>query len=331
MQCPRLGFVVATLAAALAADLAGQSPAPAQDYPTRPITLVVPFPAGGSIDTVARVLAERMKGALGQPVIVENITGAGGSIGVGRVAHAAPGGYTIGIGNLSTHVINGATYAPDYDVVNDFDPIALLTTEPMIAAARKTMPADGLADLIVWLKANADKASAAVGGTGDITQIAQLLFQKETGTRFQLVPYRGTVLALNDVIGGRIDLVFMQASSLLQQIAAGTIKGYAVMAPKRLAAAGDIPTTDEAGLPGFHIPYWFGLWAPKGTPKAVVGRLNAAVVEALADDAVRIRLNQLGREVVPREQQAPEALAALQRAEIAKWWPLIKAAGIKAE
>jgi tripartite-type tricarboxylate transporter receptor subunit TctC len=193
------------------------------------------------------------------------------------------------------------------------------------------MPATELTGLVAWLKANPDKASAAVGGTGDITQIADMLFQQKTGTRFQLIPYRGTVLALNDVMSGRIDLVFMQASSLLPQVAAGNIKAYAVMAPKRLAAASDIPTVDEAGLPGFYVPYWFGMWAPKATPEAIIGKLNQAVVGALADDAVRGRLNELGREVVARDQQKPEALVALQRAEIEKWWPIVKAAGIKAE
>jgi tripartite-type tricarboxylate transporter receptor subunit TctC len=327
-----MGFRRLSLAAlTIVAVFAWASVALAQTYPSRPITIVVPFPAGGSIDTVTRVVAERMQVSLGKPLVVENVTGAGGSIGVGRVAHAAPDGYTIGVGNLSTHVINGATYALDYDVVKDFEPISLLTTEPMMASARKTMPATELTGLVAWLKANPDKASAAVGGTGDITQIADMLFQQKTGTRFQLIPYRGTVLALNDVMSGRIDLVFMQASSLLPQVAAGNIKAYAVMAPKRLAAASDIPTVDEAGLPGFYVPYWFGMWAPKATPEAIIGKLNQAVVGALADDAVRGRLNELGREVVARDQQKPEALVALQRAEIEKWWPIVKAAGIKAE
>ncbi len=327
MKLPQLQSALLALAALVASACVAQ----AQNYPSRPVAVVVPFPAGGSIDTVARVLAERMKVSLGQPVIVENVTGAGGSIGVGRVAHAAPDGYTIGIGNLSTHVINGATYALDYDIVRDFAPVSLLTTEPMLAGAKKTMPPATLSELIGWLRANPGKATAAVGGTGDITQIADMLFQRETATRFQLVPYRGTVLALNDVLAGRIDLVFMQASSLLPQILAGNIKAYAVMGPNRIADAPAIPTVDEFGLHGFHIPYWFGLWAPKATPDAIVGRLNAAVVEALADETVRGRLNELGREVVPRAQQTPAALAALQRAEIEKWWPLIKSAGLKAE
>jgi tripartite-type tricarboxylate transporter receptor subunit TctC len=319
------------LALTIIAVLSGASVAAAQTYPSRPITIVVPFPAGGSIDTVARVVGERMKVALGEPVIVENVTGAGGSVGAGRVAHAAPDGYTIGVGNLSTHVINGATYALDYDVAKDFEPISLLTSEPMVAGARKTMEATELAGLVTWLTANPDRASAAVGGTGDITQIADLLFQQKTGTHFQLIPYRGTVLALNDVTSGRVDLVFMQASSLLPQISAGNIKAYAVMGPKRLASDIAIPTVDEAGLPGFYVPYWFGMWAPKGTSKAIISKLNHAVVEALADNTVRGPLNELGREIVPNDQQTPEGLAALQRSEIEKWWPIIKAAGIKAQ
>jgi len=319
------------VALVIAALTVAASAASAQVYPSRPITIVVPFPAGGSIDTVARVVAEGMKASLGQPVIVENVTGAGGSIGAGRVAHAAPDGYTLSIGNLSTHVINGATYALDYDVVADFEPVSLLTTEPMMVAARKTLPARDLKELVAWLKANPDKASAAVGGIGDITQIADTLFQQETGTRFQLVPYRGTVLALNDVMSGRVDLVLMQASSLLPQVSARSIKAYAVMAPKRLGAASDIPTIDEAGLPGFYVPYWFGMWAPKDTPKPVISRLNAAVEDALANEAVGERLTELGREVVSRDRQTPAALAAQQRVEIEKWWPIIKAAGIKAQ
>jgi tripartite-type tricarboxylate transporter receptor subunit TctC len=314
---------------ALFVAIAGASQARAQNYPSRPITIVVPFPAGGSIDAVARIIADKMKGSLGQPVIVEDVTGASGSIGTARVARAAPDGYTIGIGNITTHVINGVTYNLNYDLVKDFEPVALLTTEPMVIGTRKTMPAANLKELIAWLKSNSGKATAATGGSGDITTIAYTQFQKLTDTQFQLVPYRGSAASFADVMNGRIDLIFIQASSLLPQVSAGNVNAYAVLAPKRMLAAPDIPTGDEAGLPGSYPSYWFGLWLPKGTPKPVISRLNAAVADALADNGVREQLTILGREVMPRDQQTPEALGALQRAEIEKWWPVIKDAGIK--
>jgi tripartite-type tricarboxylate transporter receptor subunit TctC len=318
-------------AAAVGFAMAGPLPAAAQDYPSRPITIVVPFPAGGSIDAVARVIADRMKVTLGQPVIIEDVTGASGSIGTARVAHAAPDGYTIGIGNITTHVMNGATYDLSYDLVKDFEPVSLLTTEPMVVGARKTMPATNLKELIAWLKSNSATATAATGGSGDITTVVYTLFQNVTGTHFQLVPYRGSAASFADVMNGRIDVIFIQASSLLPQVSAGTMKAYAVMAPKRMQAAPDIPTTDEAGLPGFYSSYWFGFWVPKSTSKPIISKLNAAAVDALADSGVRERLTSLGREIMPRDQQTPEALGALQRAETEKWWPIIKAAGIKAE
>jgi len=303
----------------------------AQGFPSRQITIVVPFPAGGPTDTIARIMAERMRASLGQPVIVENVSGANGTIGVGRVASASPDGYTIGIGHWSTHVLNGAVYALKYDLLNDFVPLAWIATNPQLIVARKTMPAGDLREFIGWLKANPDKALQGTAGTGSNQHIAGAFFQKLTGTRFQFVPYRGAAPAMQDLLAGQIDFLFDQAANSLPQARAGSIKVYAVTAKSRLSSAPDIPTVDEAGLPEFYISIWHGLWAPKGTPKDVVARLNAAVVDALADPTVRARFVELGQDIPPREQQTPEALAALQKSEIEKWWPVVKAAGIKAE
>jgi len=311
------------------ATLVGLSAAHAQVYPSRPITMVVPFPAGGSTDAVARIVAERMRVSLGQPVVIENVGGAGGSIGVGRVARAAPDGYTLDVGQWDTHVANGATFPLSYDVVKDFEPVALLSSNPFLILAKKAMPPDDLKGLIAWLKANPDKASQAIPTAG--SQVAGILFQKETGTRFALVPYRGGGPAMQDLVAGQIDLMIIQAAVALPQVRAGAIKAYAVTAGSRFAAAPDIPTVDEAGLPGIHISGWFALFAPKGTPKPVIGKLNAAAVEALADADVRARLATLGQEIFPREQQTPEALAVYHKAEIETWWPIIKAANIKGE
>jgi tripartite-type tricarboxylate transporter receptor subunit TctC len=301
----------------------------AQAYPSRPITIVVPFPAGGSTDVIGRILAERMRVVLGQTIIIENVGGAGGSIGVGRVARAAPDGYTLDIGQWDTHVANGATYSLSYDLQNAFEPIALISSNPLLILAKKAMPADDLKGLIAWLKANPDKASMAIPTAG--SNVAGILFQKETGTRFQLVPYRGGGPAIQDLVAGQIDLLIVQAAVALPQVRAGAIKAYAATASNRFAAAPSIPTVDEAGLPGLHISGWFGLYAPKGTPRAIVDRLNAAVTDALADATVRSRLADVGQEISPRAQQTPEALGAFTKAEIEKWWPIIKAANIKGE
>jgi tripartite-type tricarboxylate transporter receptor subunit TctC len=328
-QHPRRRFL--GLAAGAAALPAISRIAWAQSYPTRPITIIVAFPPGGATDVIARNLAERMKASLGQPVIIENVTGAGGTIGTGRVARAAPDGYTLSIGQTDTHVITGATYALQYDVLNGFEPVAPLSTTPLLFLARKTMPADDLNGLIAWLKANPGKASMGTSGVGANAHVAGILFQKETGTQFGFVPYRGGAPALQDLVAGQIDLNMADPATSLTQVRAGSVKAFAVTAAARLSSAPEIPTVDEAGLPGFYVSFWHGLWVPKRTPAAVIAKLNAAVVEALADPGMRARLADPGQEIFPRDQQTPEALAAFQKAEIERWWPIIKAANIKGQ
>jgi tripartite-type tricarboxylate transporter receptor subunit TctC len=316
---------------AIAAALATTTDARAETFPSRPITIVVSFPAGGPTDTVARVVAEPMRVALGQPIIIENVTGAAGTIGTGNVARAAPTGYTLTVGFLGTHVLNGALYKLPYDVLRDFEPIALLASNPQLIVAKRAIPAKDLRELIGWLKANPDKASQGTAGVGSPAHITGVFFQTVTGTRFAFVPYRGAAPAMQDLIGGQVDLMFDQASNSLPHVRSGEIKAYAVTANTRLAAAPEIPTVDEAGVPGFYASVWTGMWAPKNTPSDVISKLNAAVTSALADPRVRQRFADLGQEVAPPDQQTPEALRAFQKAEIDKWWPIIKAARITAE
>jgi tripartite-type tricarboxylate transporter receptor subunit TctC len=324
-------IVAAALLAAFGAAMAVASAggAAAQGYPTRPITMVVPFPPGGSTDVIGRILAERLKAPLGQSVIIENVGGAAGSVGVGRVARAAPDGYTIDLGQWDTHVANGAIFPLTYDLVKDFEPVAPITSNPYLLVARKGMHGDDLKGLIAWLKANPDKGTQGTQTAG--SQVAGAYFQKETGTKFQMVPYRGAAPALQDIVAGQIDLLFVQPAVALAHLRSGNIKVYAVTGPSRLAVAPEIPTVDEAGLPGLHVLGWYGLFAPKGTPREIVAKLNGAVMEVLADATVRARLADLGQDIYPRDQQTPEALAALQKTEIDKWWPIIKASNIKAE
>ena len=309
----------------------GIAAAPAQVYPSRPITMVVPFAAGGPVDTVARILSEPLRATLGQSIIVENVTGAAGSIGVGRVARAAPDGYTLSIGHWSTHVVNGAIYPLPYDLLRDLEPIVLLPSNPMIVVSKSAVPAKNLNEFVGWIKANEGKVSAGTAGAGSATHVAGVYFQNVTGTRFQFVPYRGTGPALQDLVAGQIDFIVDQASNSLQHVRDGKIRAYAVTASARLPSAPDIPTVAEAGLPSLDISVWYGLWAPKGTPKEIIAKLNAAAVQALSEPTVRQRFAELGLDMPPRDRLTPEALAAYQKAEIEKWWPVIKDANIKTE
>ena len=311
--------------------VAGIASASAQTYPSRPPTMVVPYSAGGPTDTIARIMAERMRGPLGQTVIVENTTGAAGTIGVGRVARAAADGYTISIGHWGTHVVNGAIYSLQYDVFRDFEPVSLIATNPQLIVAKKSIPAKDLKELVAWLKGNSAKATQGTAGHGSGSHVSGVYFQKITGTQFQFVPYRGAGPAMQDLVAGQIDMMIDQAANSLPQVRAGTIKAFAVTDKTRLAAAPDIPTVDEAGVPGLHIAIWHAIWVPRGTPKDIVAKLNAAVRESLADPTVRKRLTELGQDIPAVDRQTPEVLAAYHKAEIEKWWPVIKAANIKGE
>jgi len=307
------------------------SAAQAQAFPSKPLTMVVPFAAGGPVDTIARIVAAPMTKALGQPVIVESVTGAAGTVGVGRVAKAPPDGYTLSIGHWSTHVINGAVYQLPYDLLADLEPVAMIASNPLLIVAHPAFPPKDLKEMIEWLKAHPDKASAGTAGAGSASHVGGIYFQSATGTKFQYIPYRGTGPAMQDLVGGRIELMFDQASNSMPHLRNGRIKAYAVTAKNRLASAPEIPTVDEAGLPGLYLSIWYGIWAPKGTAPEIIARLNGAVVASLADPDTRKRLADLGQEIPPREEQTPQALRAFQKAEIEKWWPIVKAAGIRPE
>jgi tripartite-type tricarboxylate transporter receptor subunit TctC len=329
MKLPRRKFL--HLAAGAAALPAISRIARAQAYPTRPITIIVPFPAGAGADAVGRILAEAMRASVGQPVLIENVTGAGGSIGVGRAARAANDGYTLVLGTWGTFVANAVAYALPYNLLTDFEPIAALATQPQLIVAKKVMPADDLKGLIAWLKENPDKAAAGTNGVGSPQHVAAIYFQTKTGTRFGFIPYRGGAPAFQDLLAGQIDLIFASAADAVGQIRGGNIKAYAAMAKSRIAAAPDVPTVDEAGMPGVYMSGWFGFWAPARTAKDVISRLNTAAIKALAEPTVRARLAAIGQEIFPADQQTPEALGAFHRAEIEKWWPILKAANIRGE
>ena len=322
---------VAFAAAVACAHLAGVIAAPAQDYPSHPITMIVPFAAGGPTDTLGRILSERMRASLGETIVIENVTGAGSTIGVGRAAQATADGYTLALGNWTSFVGSGALYRTSYDLRKDFEPVSLLTFAPMLIVGKSTLPVKNAKELIAWLKASPDKVSAATVGAGSAAHVCGLYFQDKTHTRFQFVPYRGGAPAIQDLVGGQIDLMCAEASQTLTYVRGGKIKAFAVMAHTRWPALPDVPTTDEIGTPGMYISFWHGLWVPKATPKAVIAKLNAAVVDTLADPTVRQRLTDLGQVIATRDQQTPAALAAYHKAEIEKWWPIIKAANIQVE
>jgi tripartite-type tricarboxylate transporter receptor subunit TctC len=323
----RRDFIKAAVGAAAAWPISSR----AETYPSRPITLIVPFAAGGPTDVLARILAEQMRMRLGQTVVIENVTGASGTLAGMRAARATPDGYTITIGHWGTHVLNGAVYSLQYDVLNDFDAVGLIGNGPQLIIGRPTLPARDLKELIGWLKDNPNKATAGTAGPGSGAHVAGVFFQTLTGTGFSFVPYRGAGPALNDLMAGHIDLMFDQATNSLPQVRGGNVRAYAVTSRSRLASAPDIPTVDEAGLPGLYIAYWHGIWAPKNTPIEAVTRLNAAIVTALADPTLQQRFLELGQETPPPERQTPMALKSHQTAEIEKWWPIVKAANIRAE
>jgi tripartite-type tricarboxylate transporter receptor subunit TctC len=328
MNARKFAFVAMALLASVAAPALTAS-AQAQTFPSKPVTIIVPFAAGGPSDVLVRTLAERMRVTLKETVVIENVTGAGGTIGVTRAVRSPADGYTISFGHLGTHVVNGAIYPLPFDLVEDFDPVTLLGANPMLVVSKTAIPAKTLKELIDWLKANQNKATLGTAGVGSGAHFSGVYFQNLISTQASYVPYRGTGPALQDLVAGQIDIIVDQASNSLPQVQAGSIRAYAVTDTKRIAAAPDVPTVDEAGLPGFHVSLWSGLWVPKGTPKDVIGKLNEAVRAALGDPAVRKRYAELGLEQPAQAQRTPEALRAHQKAEVAKWWPVIKAANVK--
>ena len=302
----------------------------AQNYPARPITMIAPFPAGGSTDIVARIVADGLKAPLGQTVVVENISGASGTIGSGRVARAEPDGYTLLLGQWSSNVGAGALYTLPYHVLNDFEPIAMVTTSALWIMGRNGLPPKDLKELIGWLKTNPGKATVGTVGAGSAAHVCMVYLEQATGTKVQYVPYRGAAPVMQDLVAEQVDLSCLEAGQALGNYRGGKFKVYAIMGQSRFGPAPEVPTVDEAGTPGLHFPFWHAMWTVKGTPKDVVDRLTAAAVEALADPTVRQKLVELGHEVAPKEQQSPDALRAYHKADIDKWAPMIKAANAAA-
>ncbi len=322
-------WLTVLLVAALGLGSAGL--AAAQNYPARPLTMIVPFPAGGATDTLARFLGENMRPLLGQPVVIENVAGAAGSLGVGRAVRSAGDGYTLSIGTSTTHMLIGGLYPLPFDLLKDLEPVIQIGSEPLLIVGKKGLPANDLQGLIAWLKANPDKASVGIAGVGATGHLTGISFQKATGTKFQFVPYRGNAPAMQDLLAGQIDFMIEPSSNFKSLVGAGSVKPFAVTGTARLPSSPDIPTADEAGLPGFFASLWYGLWVPKDTPKDIIAKLNATMVQVLADPSVKKRFDDLGIQIAPLDRQSPEALRAFQKAEAERWWPIIKAANIKVE
>jgi tripartite-type tricarboxylate transporter receptor subunit TctC len=326
-----LAAILLSASLAIPLGVARSAPAAAQAWPSRPINMIVPFAAGGATDTLARFLAEQMRPLLGQPIVIENVAGAAGTIGVGRAVRSAADGYAVSIGTSTTHMLTGGLYKLPFDLFSDLEPVILIGAEPLLIIGRKNLPAADLKGLIAYLKANPDGASVGVAGVGATGHLTGISFQRETGTRFTFVPYRGNGPAMQDLLSGQIDFMIEPASNFRSMLGAGSAKPFAVTGKARLKSSPDIPTADEAGLPGFVASLWYGLWVPKGTPREVIATLNATMVQVLASTAVRQRFDELGIEISPMVQQSPEALRTFQKAEAERWWPIIKAAGIKVE
>ena len=317
------------LVAPLLMALAGVALAQADTYPSKPITIIVPFPAGGPTDTVARIMGEHMSKVLGQPILIETVTGAGATIGVGRVVGAAPDGYTLSVGNWSSHVGSPGIYPVSWNPVNDLAPIVRLPVSSLMIVGKQTLPAKDAKELIAWLKAKPEPATAGSVGAGSGAHVCGLYFAEKTHTKLQFVFYRGGAPAMQDLLAGTIDTMCAEASQTLAHVNANKMKAFAVMGRTRYAGLPNVPTMEEVGVTGMDISFWHGLWAPKGTPKDVVDKLNDAAVKALSDPAVQKRAASLGMTIPAKADLTPKALHDFHKAEVDKWWPIIKTYGIK--